>query len=210
MCSSHEAAIWISGYILHRRTGSDQLKRTVHGTLCRTRNIETTVAAIRQKNSPPKWCDNRRSSESSLRVRRRTNGRRASSLSPITISFLRARVTATFMRRVSVRNPISHSRLDRTNEITIASFSRPWKPSTVSISIAGLGPRSRSDRTCGIRGDYCDIARSHASFLQLLNFADHQTSFGGIAAAQAVKLRLLIAIGAGGVDERHWLIGPRG
>ncbi len=36
-----------------------------------------------------------------------------------------ARVSATFIRRVSARNPISPSRFDRTSEMTTASFSRP-------------------------------------------------------------------------------------
>lgn len=37
-----------------------------------------------------------------------------------------ARVTATFMRRLSARNPTSPWVLDRTMEMTMASFSRPW------------------------------------------------------------------------------------
>ena len=54
--------------------------------------------------------------------------------SPTTTSFFRARVSATFMRRTSERNPTSPSALARVSETTTASFSRPWNPSTVSTS----------------------------------------------------------------------------
>ena len=37
--------------------------------------------------------------------------------------------------------------LERTSDSTTASFSRPWKPSTLSISRPGIGSCSRSSRT---------------------------------------------------------------
>ena len=43
----------------------------------------------------------------------------------------RPRVMATFMRRASHRKPTLRRGLERTIEMTIASFSRPWNPSTV-------------------------------------------------------------------------------
>ena len=69
-------------------------------------------------------------------------------LSPTTISLRRARVSATFIHRVSARKPSSCSRLERTSEMSTASFSRPWQPSTVSISSPESGACSRSQRTC--------------------------------------------------------------
>ena len=46
----------------------------------------------------------------------------------------RARVTATFSRRSSAKNPTWPRGLERTRDMMMASFSRPWKPSTVPIS----------------------------------------------------------------------------
>ena len=52
-------------------------------------------------------------------------------LVPRMMSFMRALVIATFMRRRSFRNPICPSSLERTREMRITSLSCPWKPSTV-------------------------------------------------------------------------------
>lgn len=64
-------------------------------------------------------------------------------LSPLTVSVshtrqhcLLARVTATFILLLSLRNPTSFFEFDQTIEMIMASFSRPWKPSTVEISIS--------------------------------------------------------------------------
>ncbi|EJX00914.1 hypothetical protein EVA_10983 [gut metagenome] len=53
--------------------------------------------------------------------------------SPKIMSFIRARVIATFIRRRSRRKPIWPSALLRTKEMRITSRSCPWKPSTVLI-----------------------------------------------------------------------------
>ena len=52
----------------------------------------------------------------------------------MTISPLLARVSITFSRLQSLRNPTPPHLLDRTAEKTINSFSLPWKLSTVAIS----------------------------------------------------------------------------
>ena len=50
---------------------------------------------------------------------------------PRMMSFMRARVMATFMRRKSRRNPICPSAFSRTREMMMTSRSWPWNPSTV-------------------------------------------------------------------------------
>jgi hypothetical protein len=59
-------------------------------------------------------------------------------------------VTATLVRRASARKPTSLAALERTKLMTTASFSRPWKPSTVPTSSEGSvgSSRSRSSATC--------------------------------------------------------------
>ena len=51
--------------------------------------------------------------------------------SPIMMSFMRARVMATFMRRRSDRKPICPSAFALTSDMMMMSRSCPWKPSTV-------------------------------------------------------------------------------
>jgi hypothetical protein len=55
---------------------------------------------------------------------------------------LLALVTATFILLNSLRNPTSLARFDRTIEITMHSFSRPWNPSTVETSTFWTSYRS--------------------------------------------------------------------
>src|SRR5207245_4599783 len=70
-----------------------------------------------------------------------------------TTSFLRARVSATFMRRMSARNPRSPASLLRVSETITASFSRPWKPSTVSTSRSSYAASlCRKSCTCASYG----------------------------------------------------------
>lgn len=47
-----------------------------------------------------------------------------------------ARVRATFNRRGSFRNPIPWCSFERTQDIIIKSFSRPWKASTLATSMS--------------------------------------------------------------------------
>ena len=56
--------------------------------------------------------------------------------SPKIISFIRARVIATFMRRKSFKKPIFPSSLALTKLIKMTSRSCPWKPSTVCTVIS--------------------------------------------------------------------------
>ena len=51
------------------------------------------------------------------------------------MSFILARVMATFIRRKSRKKPISPLGLLRTREIKIISRSCPWNPSTVLMEI---------------------------------------------------------------------------
>lgn len=55
-------------------------------------------------------------------------------LSQIRTHNLLALVTATFILLSLLRNPISLLLFDRTIDIMITSFSRPWNPSTVETS----------------------------------------------------------------------------
>ena len=48
----------------------------------------------------------------------------------------RARVSATFNRRGSLKNPMPWCSLDRTHDRMMKSFSRPWKESTDATSIS--------------------------------------------------------------------------
>lgn len=64
---------------------------------------------------------------------------------PYTISPRFGRVNATFMRRQSPVKPTLPSSFERTALKMITSFSRPWKPSTVLISMP-----SRTSRSAGV------------------------------------------------------------
>mmetsp|Transcript_41324 Transcript_41324/g.96825 ORF Transcript_41324/g.96825 Transcript_41324/m.96825 type:complete len:202 (-) Transcript_41324:89-694(-) len=78
-----------------------------------------------------------------------TKGSRPSvSLSQTMATCRRARVTATLVRRWSATKPTWCSGLLRTRLMTIASFSRPWKPSTVPSSNAGCAVLMRLLRSC--------------------------------------------------------------
>ena len=67
--------------------------------------------------------------------------------SQISATWRRARVTATFNRRWSERKPTVRFALLRTREMITASFSRPWNPSTLSISSSPYRSRSRRRRS---------------------------------------------------------------
>ena len=54
---------------------------------------------------------------------------------PIISTAYLARVSATFNRRGSARNPIPWCSFDLTQDIIMMSFSLPWKASTEAISI---------------------------------------------------------------------------
>src|SRR5262249_28036865 len=129
----------------------------------------------------------------------------------MTTSPRRARVSATLVRRTSARKPTSPSMLLRTSDSTTASFSRPWKPSTLSISSPGTSAKSprRPRPRAGVGADDGDPLGAAPRRDELPHLPRGQVRLLRVEPALAVGLLLLVVAGPGGVDEGDGGLGQR-
>lgn len=117
--------------------------------------------------------------------------------SPTRTRRLRASVSATFSLRGSSsgngRNPLSPSVLLRTNEMTIASCSPPWKESTVSTvtrPVFGTSSRPRRPRIRPIcppvRGDDADVVGVETAIEEAFDLVRDRVRLAFVAERRAV------------------------
>ena len=129
-------------------------------------------------------------------------------LSPTMSSFRRARVMATFMRRMSPRKPISPLALLRTkrdhHRLLLAALKAV---DAVDLQARHVEQLAKQADLRPIGRDYRDVAGGNARFEQLADLARDQFGLLAVQPALAVGLKLFVVAGAGRVDE---LNGPLG
>ena len=112
----------------------------------------------------------------------------------MTISLRRARVRATFVRRVSARNPTSPVVFERTSEMTRFFLAALEAIHGVDLDRRIVEQRSQQSRLRGIRRDDRDLGRSDTRCEQLLNLPSDDVRFAGIVATGTIGLRLFHAV----------------